>query len=68
LTKCGVISQALWPIEKPVSKRGRQKKPSAIYGPSRLIFYGIDKANVIADCLGNQFRAHDYVTVTIDDM
>jgi hypothetical protein len=28
------------------------------HGPLHHIFYPIDKANLIADCLGNQFRGH----------
>jgi hypothetical protein len=35
------------------------KAPSAIHGPLGPIFYPIDKANIIGDTLGSQFRAHD---------
>jgi hypothetical protein len=40
---------------------GWPKAPSAIHGPLGPIrvFYQIDKTNIIADCLGNQFGAHD---------
>jgi hypothetical protein len=29
------------------------------HGPISLIFYPTDKVNTVADCLENQFRAHD---------
>jgi hypothetical protein len=40
-------------------KRDRQKAPSAIHGPSGLIFLPLEKANGIADWLENQFTPHD---------
>jgi hypothetical protein len=63
-----VTLQAIWPISKSVIKRGGQKVPSAIHGPLGPIFYPVDKANIVADCLENQFRAHDFVTVATDNM
>jgi hypothetical protein len=42
-----------------VRKRDGPKAPSGIHAPLGLIFYPIDKANLTADCLENQFRAHD---------
>jgi hypothetical protein len=59
LTNREVTPQALWPIANPLSKRGGKKAPSANHGTLGPIFYLIDKANIIADCLENQFRAHD---------
>jgi hypothetical protein len=44
---------------KSLTKRGQPKAPSPIYGPLGPILYAIDKANIIADCLENQFRARD---------
>jgi hypothetical protein len=43
----------------PHKKGGEPKAPSAIHGPLGPVLYPIDKANVIAECLENQFRAHD---------
>jgi hypothetical protein len=40
-------------------KRAGLKAPSAIHGPLSLVFYSIDKPNIIADCLENQFSEHD---------
>jgi hypothetical protein len=59
LVNCEVTPQTIWPIAKSLTKRGGQKAPSAIYGPIGPIFYPVDKANIIAVCLENQFTAHD---------
>jgi hypothetical protein len=59
LANCDVIPQAMWPLVKSLTKTGGTKATSAIHGPLGLIFYPIDKANIIGDCLENQFRAHD---------
>jgi hypothetical protein len=59
LTNCEATPQAVWPISKSLTKRGWLKVPSTIHGPLGLIFYPIDEANVIADCLRDQFRARD---------
>jgi hypothetical protein len=56
---CEATPQVIWPIAKSLSKRGGPKAPSEIHGPLGLIFYPIHKTNIIADCLENQFRAHD---------
>jgi hypothetical protein len=40
-------------------KKVGPKATSAIYSPLVLVFYGTNKTNTIADCLENQFRAHD---------
>jgi hypothetical protein len=58
LANCEVTHQAIWPIAKPLTKMDGPKAPSAIHGSLGLIFYPIDKANIIADCLENQFRGH----------
>jgi hypothetical protein len=52
------ISSNIFYCEIP-HRKGWNKTPPAIYGPLLPIFYPIDKANTIADCLENQFRAHD---------
>jgi hypothetical protein len=44
---------------KTLIKSCGTKAPSAIYGPLGPIFYPIDEANIMSDCLENQFRAHD---------
>jgi hypothetical protein len=59
LANCEVTPQAIWPIAKPLTKRGGPKAPSSIHGSLGPIFYPIDKANIITDCLENQFRGHD---------
>jgi hypothetical protein len=59
LANCKVTPQAMWPTGKYLTKRGGLKAPSAIHGPLGPIFYTTDKANIIADCLENQFRVHD---------
>jgi hypothetical protein len=60
LANCEVTPQAIWPTAKSLTKRGEVKVPSAFHGPLGPISYPIDKANVIADCLENQFKAHDF--------
>jgi hypothetical protein len=55
---CEVTPQAIWPIAKSLIKRGEPKAPSAIHDSSSPIFYQIDKANMITNCLEKQFRAH----------
>jgi hypothetical protein len=59
LTNCEVTHEAIWPTAKSLSYNSGPKAPPAIHGPLGSIFYPIDKANIIADCLENQFRAHD---------
>jgi hypothetical protein len=41
-------------------KKGWAKTASAIHGLLGPILYPMGKANIIADSLGNQFRAHDW--------
>jgi hypothetical protein len=47
---------AYWKISL---KKGGPQAPYAIHVSLGLIFHPIDKANILADCLENQFRAHD---------
>jgi hypothetical protein len=58
LANCEVTPQAVWPVAKSLTKEGGPKAPSAIQGPLSPIFYPFDKANIISDCLENQFTAH----------
>jgi hypothetical protein len=61
-TKLGnwkVAPQTIWPVAESLSKRVGPKASSSIHGPIGPALYPIDKANTIADCLENQFRAHD---------
>jgi hypothetical protein len=53
LSNCKVILQAVWPIAESLWKR------NAIHCPLTSVYYSIDKANIIAECLENQFRVHD---------
>jgi hypothetical protein len=50
------IISAIWPILKFLTKKGGSK---AIHGSLGPIFYPLSKANIIANGLENQFRAHD---------
>jgi hypothetical protein len=59
LENCKVTLQAIWPIAKSFTKRGGPKAPSAIHGHLGPYFNPNDKANITADCLEDQFRAHD---------
>jgi hypothetical protein len=59
LTNCEVTSQAVWLIAEFLSKSGGPETPSEVHCPLGPIFYPIDKANIIADCIENKFRAHD---------
>jgi hypothetical protein len=67
LANCEVTPQAIWPIAKSLTKRGGPKAPSADHGLLGPIFCSVDKINIIADCLENQFTAYD-VIATIGDM
>jgi hypothetical protein len=44
---------------KICNKKVGLKAPFNIHGPLGLIFFPTDEANIIADCLENQFRAQD---------
>jgi hypothetical protein len=58
-TKICTTPQAIWPIAKSLLKRNGPRAPTAIHGPSGLVFHPTEKANAIADCLENQFTHHD---------
>jgi hypothetical protein len=58
LANCEVTPQAIWPIAKS-SQKGVDQSTICNSWSLRPIFYPIDKANIIADCLDDQFRAHD---------
>jgi hypothetical protein len=60
VVNCEVTSQALWPIEKSLMKRDGPKALTAIHGP--VGYHPNEKANVIADCLENQFTSRHRVT------
>jgi hypothetical protein len=51
LENCEVTPQAVWPIAESLSKMSRPRAPSEIHGLLNPIFYPIDKANIIANCL-----------------
>jgi hypothetical protein len=54
------LEKQSWQIAKSHLKRyGLQEKPSPVHGLLGPIYYPVDKANIIADCLQNQFTAHD---------
>jgi hypothetical protein len=56
---CKVTPQALWPIVKLLMKRDGPKAPTADHGHVGITYHLNKKANVIADCLENQFTSHD---------
>jgi hypothetical protein len=53
-----VTPQVIWPIAKSFLNRDVPRAPTAIHGPSCLIFHPSEKANAIADCLEDQFTHH----------
>jgi hypothetical protein len=56
---CEVTSQGTWPIAKSLLKRDGPRERTAIHGPLGLKFLPLEKANVIAGCLENQFTPHE---------
>jgi hypothetical protein len=60
-TKIGncVTPQGIWPIVKSLLKSDGPRAPIAIHGPLGLKFLPLEKANIISDCLENQFTPHD---------
>jgi hypothetical protein len=61
-TKVGnyeVSPQALLVIAKSLMNRDGPKAPATVYGPLGIIYHPNEKADVIADCLENQFTSHD---------
>jgi hypothetical protein len=59
LANCAVTPETICPIAKFLTNRGAPKALSAIRGPLGPIFCAVNKANIIANCLENQFRVHD---------
>jgi hypothetical protein len=55
---CEFIPQALWPIAKSLMERGGPKAPTVVHRTLEVTNHPNEKANVIADCLGNQFTSH----------
>jgi hypothetical protein len=51
--------QAIWPIAKSLINRDGPRAPTVMHGTLGLKFHPTDKVNEIADCLENQFTAHD---------
>jgi hypothetical protein len=56
---CEVIPQALWLIAKLLMKRDGPKASTAVHGPLGITHHPNEKANVIEDCLENQFTSHE---------
>jgi hypothetical protein len=56
---CKVTSPALWLIKKSLTNRDGPKTPTAIHDLLGITYQANEKANVIADCLENQFTSHD---------
>jgi hypothetical protein len=54
-----ITHHAIWPLAKSLMKRDGPKAPTAILSPLGLKFLPLEKANVIADCLENQFSPQD---------
>jgi hypothetical protein len=54
-----IIPPAFCPLAKSLTRRDRPKTPPAIHNPSGLKFLPLEKANVTANCLENQFAPHD---------
>jgi hypothetical protein len=44
---------------KLLMKGDRPKAPTAVHGPLGITYHPNEKANVIVDCLENQFTSHD---------
>jgi hypothetical protein len=55
---CEVTPQAIWPIVKSLTKRGKRKATTAIHGPLGPVFHPNEKANVNANYLENLFTPH----------
>jgi hypothetical protein len=56
---CEVTPQALWPIVKSFMKKDGPKAPTTLFGPLGIRYHPNEKANMIVDCLENQFTSHD---------
>jgi hypothetical protein len=58
LANCKVTPEAIWPIAKFLSKKGWTKGTICSSWSLKPIFYTIEKASIIADCLENLCRPH----------
>jgi hypothetical protein len=58
-TKVEVTHQALWPVAKSIMKRDGPNAPTIVHAPLQITYHPNEKANVIADCLENQFTSPD---------
>jgi hypothetical protein len=59
ISNCEVTSHAFCPLAKSLMESDRPKAPTTIHGPLVLKFLQLEKANVTADCLENQFTPHN---------
>jgi hypothetical protein len=59
LSNSEITPHAIWSLEKSLMRRDRPKAPATIHSPSGLKLFPLEKANVITDCLENQFTPHD---------
>jgi hypothetical protein len=59
LANTELTPKTIWPIVKSFTNRDGPRAPTAIHGLLRLKYHPVDNANVIADCLENQFTPHD---------
>jgi hypothetical protein len=57
--KCDVTPQALWPVAKSLMKKEWTKALVAVHEPLGITYHLNEKANVIVDCLENQFTTHN---------
>jgi hypothetical protein len=56
---CEVTPLVLWPIAKSLIERDERNAPTAVHDSLGIIYHRNEKADVIADCLENQFTSHD---------
>jgi len=54
-----VTPQTVWPLANTLMKSHRLKARNSIHSLSGLIFLRLEKTNIIAECLENQFSLHD---------
>jgi hypothetical protein len=56
---CDVTPKALWHTVNSLTERDGPMAPTAVHGPLGITYHMNKRANVIADCLENQFTSHD---------
>jgi hypothetical protein len=59
LSNAEITPHAVWPLVKSLKRGDKPKAPSAIHSPRGPKFIPLEKANVIAVCLENQFSPRD---------